>query len=376
MKLNKKSLIYGTLILTGANFFVRILGFVYRILLSRILEAQGMGLFQLVFPVYLISAAITGSGIPVAVSRLVADYKASGKLSTARKIVSISLILVVLISTIICLILVLNIGLISKKILGDERTVVIIYALLPCIIISGICSIFRGYFYGIKNIHPPALSEIMEQIVRMSFVIIILYKLSPLKYEQASAIAAFGMGLGEIASVLFLGLRYKKPLKKYPPKYRSISSNNLFIKIVAIAFPITSTRVISSLMTATNSILIPKRLIVSGLQASEAISLFGIISGMVMPLLFLPFTLTNALSMVIIPNLSENIALKNWSDIRNKISKALFLTSLTALPSSAALIALAHPIGTILYKEPQVGKYLIIPSFFLLFYVSSTVQTE
>ena len=121
-------------------------------------------------------------------------------------------------------------------------------------------------------------------------------------------------------------------------------------------------------MNAANSILITKRLIISGIEVNEAISLFGIMSGMVMPLLFLPFTLTSALSMVIIPNLSENVTLKNWSDIRTKISKALFLTSLTALPSSAVLISLSNPIGNILYKEPDVGKYLAIPAFFLLFF--------
>ncbi len=368
MKINAKSLLYGTLILTLANFIVRILGFIYRVLLSRMIGPQGMGLIQLVFPAYLITITLTTSGLPIAVSRLVSERKAKGDENGIRRIVAVALLLVVGISLVLSTLTLLNLDWIAKDILKDARTRGALFVFFPSIMIIGLGAVLKGYFYGNKDIHPPAIAEIVEQIVRMIVALGLLYWLAPKDYALAAVMVIVGMVIGEMASLLFLHYRYHKVIRLSQNKHASHAQDAVLSGILAIALPITLTRLASSFMTAANAILIPQRLMAGGMASQEAIGLFGIMSGMVMPLLFLPFTITSALAVVMIPNLSENLALKNWRDIRDKVSKALTITCITAFPSAALLISLGKPLGDLLYRQPMVGILLIPTAYSLLFH--------
>ncbi|MGE4282882.1 MAG: stage V sporulation protein B [Clostridia bacterium] len=368
MKINTKSLLYGTFVLTAANFFVRMLGFIYRVFLSRFIGAEGMGLVQLISPLYMVSITLTASGIPTAVSRLIAQQKAVNNISGIKKTLVISLSLAASISLCITCILYLSMDSVAGNILKDMRTIPSLFIFTPCIIIIALGAVLKGYFYGLKDIHPSALAEIIEQIVRMGLVLALLLWLPPLNIEISAAVVTFGMVIGELASLLYLHYCYYHSKQSTGFKHTSQSSVSLIKNILAIAFPVTFTRLISSVMMAANSILIPQRLMTSGMNNHQAISTFGIISGMVLPLLFFPFTLTSALSVVIIPNISESVALKNWVNINDKISKSILITCLTAFPCMALLVPLAHPIGIAIYNQPDVGKYLVPLSCFIIFF--------
>lgn len=369
MKINPKSLLYGTLMLTGANLIVRILGFIYRVYLSRLIGPQGMGLIQLVFPAFLISITLTTSGLPIAVSRLVSEKNAKGDTLGIRRTVSTAILLVAFISIILSVSTILNLNYIADNILKDQRTRGALLVLFPSIIIIGFGAVLKGFFYGMKDIHPPALSEIIEQLVRMGIVFTLLYWLAPMdNLAIAAGLVMLGTVFGEMASLLFLHYRYYKTAKIMYKDTSIIHSPGVLGSIMTIAIPITMTRLVSSFMSATNSILIPQRLMASGMLRDDAIGLFGIMFGMVMPLLFLPFTITGALSVVIIPNLSENLALNNWHEIKDKVSKAIMITCITAFPIIALLVSLGKPIGDILYKQPMVGILLVPMSYALLFH--------
>lgn len=367
MKVNTKSLLYGTFILTAANFIVRILGFIYRIFLSRMIGAQGMGLVQLIFPVYFITVTLTSSGIPVAVSRIVAQRKAIHDERGIKRTVFLASILVAIIGTAVSLLVVLNANTIAVDILQDVRTKNALLIFFPCILITGIGAILKGYFYGTKNIHPPAFAEIAEQLVRIIFVSGLLLYLSSFSEDTSVIIVILGMVIGELASLLYLHYHYRQSTKNYYRSVQTPSVTSMFRHIGTIAVPVTVTRFIHTLMMSLNAILIPQRLMASGLTNHEAVGLFGIVSGMVMPLLYFPFTLISALSVIIIPNLSENVMLKNWSEILNKISKSIMITCLTAFMCMGLLLPLGHPIGVVLYKQPAVGKYLEILVWSVIF---------
>ncbi len=369
MKLNKTSIFYSTLILTSANFFVRVLGFIYRIFLSRTIGPQGMGLYQLIFPVYMITITITSSGIPLAVSRIIAQRNAINDESGVRRTVIVAIYFVALLAMLLSAIIILNVDVIANNILHEPRTRTPLLIFSPCILITGIGAVFKGYFYGTKNVRPSALSEIIEQLVRIILVVIILLKISSFNEQIAASVVILGMVIGELSSALYLHHRYTKATRKYySQSNKTLSTFCLSNQMLAIAIPVTLTRLASSFINSANSILIPQRLMASGLSNHEAIGLFGIVSGMVIPLLFLPFTLISALSVVVIPNLSEDKMLNNWHSIRDKISKSIFITSLTAFTSMGLLIPLGFPIGIILYQQPSVGKYLMLlaPSMIFL----------
>lgn len=163
MKLNKSSLIYGTIILTLANITVRALGFVYRIFLSRTIGAQGMGIVQLIFPLYMITITLTSSGIPIAVSRIVSERKILNDIRGIKRTILISIVIVIVISAFLSILIILNAKHIAFNIFKDERSFNCILVFFPCILITGLGGVFKGYFYGMKNIKPPALAEIIEQ---------------------------------------------------------------------------------------------------------------------------------------------------------------------------------------------------------------------
>ncbi|WP_157910359.1 stage V sporulation protein B [Petroclostridium xylanilyticum] len=367
MKLNTKSLLYGTFVLTAANFIVRLLGFIYRIFLSRMIGPEGMGLFQLVFPLYMVSITVTASGIPIAVSRLVAERKAIGDERGIVRTVIISLCLITIVSICLSAFFVLNIDQITVNLLQDFRIRPALFIFFPCILITGLAAVFKGYFYGLRDIHPPAFAEIAEQIIRMILVSVILSCIPSLNEQTSAAIAVFGMVMGELAGLLYLHYSYHQSVKNYSKSKETPSVVRISKTILGIALPITLTRLIGSSMGAANSILIPRRLAAGGMTSSEAIGTYGIISGMVMPLLFFPFALISALSVILIPNLSENVILKNWSNIRDKISKSILITCLTAFPTMALLVPLAHPIGIVLYDQPDVGNLLTPLAFSTIF---------
>ncbi len=351
-------MLYGTFILAGANVLVRIIGFVYQIALSRLLGPEGMGVYQLIFPPYTIALALTTSGIPVAVSRLVASSSATGQSGEVKKVVSTALLIVIGVGIILSALILINLDWITHTILKDPRTRLPLFILFPCIIITGMGATFKGYFYGIKHTHQPAFAEILEQIVRIVAVIFMLLWLNPQGYEDSAMAIVFGVVMGELASLLYLHTRYYYSVKASNGNTKSSSIFSLIKSIVAIAVPITFTRLITTSINSINTILIPQRLIASGMSNSQAVSLFGIISGMVMPLLFIPFTITNALSTVIIPHLSEEMALGDWQTIRHNISRAIQLTSVVAFAATAVLLSLGQPIGIALYRQSQVGQLL------------------
>lgn len=353
--------------MAAANFTIRIIGFLYRVILSRVVGPEGMGLIQLVYPVFFTAVAFVASGLPVAVSRLVAEKKARADSEGIRHTVSISLLMAAIISLAIITITLLNIDWITNKIIGNRSVKGALITILPSLLFIGLAQVLKGYFYGIKEIRPPALSAIIEQIVRMSVAVTLLLWAAP-RYSLplVAALVMVGTVIGDLVCLLFLHSKYygaskkSKSLSGVHSRPTASNSKGIVLGLAKIATPITGTRLLSSILTATNSIIIPQRLMAGGMPQGEAIGLFGIMTGMVMPMLFMPFIVTNALQVNLIPNLAESVALGKARDLKDKIRKSIIITSYTAFPAVGFLISLGGPIGDLLYAQPMVGK-LIVP---------------
>ncbi|WP_129596525.1 stage V sporulation protein B [Anaerophilus nitritogenes] len=357
--MRKNSFIYATFILVIVNFIVRFLGFAYKIFLSRIIGAEGIGLFHLVFPILMILITFTTAGIPVAVSKLTAHYFSLHDEKTCRKILKTALILGFFISLILCIFLVFYAKHISFYFIKNKDTYESLIALPPSIVFITLSSIFRGYYYGMKNVEPPGISQILEQIVRISFVLGSLYLLSPLEVKHASMIAVIGIAVGELAGLLWLIFKFQSHKNIYIPNLQIKNTNKTLLgKIIYISLPITLTRLIAVIMQSINSVLIPQRLQLSGYSFQSAIATFGKITGMAMPLLFLPFIVTSALVVNIIPSISQEMAVKNFREIRLKSHIAIRITLLISLPIMAIFLFFSKPICSFLYDVDYVDTYL------------------
>lgn len=358
MKIDIKSVRYGAFILTIGNICSQLLGFAYRIALSRMIGSEGMGLFQLIFPFYSLALTIAVSGIGVAVSRLSAEYIALRNYLAIRQLIRRAIIVFVCIFGILSVFILIFAKGIASVFLGDERTQLALYALLPVIFLTGIENIHKHFFYGSREFNPPAISDLLEQVIRMSAVLLLLYLFLPQPDEHMLVIIVTGMLICEIFSSLFLRIIYKQRMRNVPSDGKI--EQGMTARIGKIAVPISIAGLCNKLLSTLIIIIIPRRLVVSGLTYPQAISAYGVLFGMTLPLLNLPSAMIVGLGLVMVPKLSENLALGNMRDARNKISRAITATSFLILPSVAILVPLGPQIGYLLFRQ-NVNEALLLP---------------
>lgn len=372
--MSKRSFIGSTIILMIAGLMVRILGFVYRIYLSNLIGAEGMGLFQLISPVYSLIILTLSSGTSIAVSRLVAAESARGNIINTRRITTCALWLVASLGTIVSIVLFFNVKYISNVILKDPRTYYSIMLYIPCIPVIASASALKGYFYGLQEVTPTAWSQIVEQIVRISLVTIMAAHFLDKGLEYACAVATIGMTLGEISNLLLLYIIYKhKNKKKVSPK--GLKRKKVLLKeILSISIPVSFNRFITSFMFTIETILIPRSLFKGGLNYQSSMIEFGKLTGMAMPLLFFPTIVTSSLATVLVPAISESIAAKKYKVLNYKISRSIQITVLLGFMFTAVFYSFPHIIGDSLYKNESIGDMLKILSYTCIFmYLQQTL---
>ena len=237
----KDKFLRGALILTIAGLMVKIIGSVNRILLSRLLGGEGIGLYQIAYPIYLLMISISAAGIPIAISILVAQRIAKNDYIGAGRVFRISLWLMVATGMVFALALYFIAGwLINANIIRDARAYYSILALIPAVFFATILASFRGYFQGYQMMTPPAISQIIEQFVRVVVMLVLAYWLLPYGLEYAAAGAAFGAVPGSITGLIVLSWFYRKEHKKLKEKLRyqvDAKKKSIFIKI-EIAGPV------------------------------------------------------------------------------------------------------------------------------------------
>ena len=300
--MNRTRLIRQTIFLSGSHFIVRVIGFVMRIWLSREMGTAAMGLVELTHSAQMLLITPVVSGLPAAVSRMSA--KATGDPAKQTRVLRCGMLLALAVS----LPLMAAAFLLKEPIamwLGDIRTLPALIAYLPCIPVLGVSCALNGYYYGTGRPVPPAISEILEQVIRfiLSLRLVSLLKDWPLTLR--AAIPAVSSLAGETIGLIFMLVLCAHALLfvKGDGKPKEILS-----EMLSLALPLTGMRLVSSLMRTVNATLIPARLQLSGLPKGEALSQLGMMNGMLMPMLLLPSFITCSLCMVAAPELTRRQA--------------------------------------------------------------------
>lgn len=368
--MKKSSFVYGTLLLVIVNFIVRSLGFIYKIIFSRLVGSEAIGIYQMVFPFLMVITTLTSAGIPAAVSRLVAEENSLNNRKGVYKVLAIALFIGGSLAFILSILVSLNLDFIVSKILKNDSIFYPILFSIPAISFITFSNIIKGFFYGLKEMKPPATAQILEQISRITFVLGYITYQRPTNPILCATIGIIGVSVGELFSLIYLLLKFNFKKLKFKRSFIKIipsSSFKLINSILFISIPITINRLTASIVQTANSILIPQRLMVSGYTSSQAIQTFGKITGMAMPLLFLPFTVTSALAVNIIPNISEKIAIKKLDDVRAQCNLAIKITLIVAIPITIIYALLGKHLALLIYNDVEVGKYLSIISLATIF---------
>jgi len=373
----KRSFISGAIILMVAGFVVRIFGFIYRIYLSNLIGAEGMGVYELIFPIYSLIILTLTSGISVAVSKMVAEEAARNYWSNLRKITGSALIIVVAAGVGVSALILLFVDFISNGILKDSRTYFSLMVLVPSIPFIVAASAIKGYFYGMQNVTPTAVSQVVEQVVKIAFVVGLAAYFVDKGLEYACALATAGMAIGEISNLLILYIIYylkKKKNGKFISKAGSMRKRVIVRNMLAIAVPVSFNRFVTSVMTATEQILIPRRLLAGGLDYQSCIEEFGKLSGMAMPLILFPSLVTTSLATTLVPAISEAISLKDYRTVNYRISKSIQLTFMMGFIFTALFFTFPSQIGNLLYKKENIGPMLYDLAYLCIFiYLQQTM---
>ena len=358
MKLDRTSMLYGTLLLTGTGLLSQALGFLYRICLSRLIGAEVMGLYQLVMPVYSVLLSVTAVGLTAAVSNLSAEYHARGDRGAVSALLRRCLALFLALAALAAAIVIPFSDSISVYLLGDARTRLGLVLLLPCVLLTGVENLHKHYFYGTGCVRPPAAVELCEQLIRAGAVLGLLVLFLPQTPERTVGLIVLGMTACELFSALTLLVLARRSLAGAAPLPGGPDGRALTRRAVSIALPVGLTSLLGNLMGAATSVLIPQQLVRAGAEVGAAMSAFGVMCGMTLPMLSLPTAFIGALGLNLVPRLARAAALGQRELVRRQLDRALQAVSALVLPSMALLAALGPALGRLLFREPTAGDHL------------------
>jgi stage V sporulation protein B len=373
----KKSFLSGAIILMVAGLIVRVLGFYYRIYLSNLIGAEGMGLFQLISPVYSLIILTLTSGISIAVSKMVSEEMARNHFVNLRRITSCALWIVVISGTIVSAFILWKIDFITNVILKDSRTYYSMMLLVPSIPFIAAASAMKGYFYGIQDVTPTAYSQIVEQIVRIGIVMLTAGHLVKLGLEYACAVAVVGMSLGEMSNMAVLWILYihrKNKERRSISRYGFLRKRVIVKNIISTSVPVSANRFITSVMGAIEMILIPRMMVAGGMDYQSSISIFGKLMGMASPLVFFPSIVTSSLATTLVPAISEAMSTRSFKSANYRISKSIQLTFIIGFIFTAIFLVYPNEIGSAIYRRENIGELLYMLSYTSIFlYLQQTL---
>ncbi|MDS1030811.1 stage V sporulation protein B [Bacillota bacterium LX-D] len=352
----------GAFLLIAANLINRILGFIYKVYTVRLIGAEGIGLFELVFPIYNLVLVLTTAGIPLAIPKLISEEFARHNYKQVKKIFLVALFILATSGFLSTTVLLWSAPYLSIKFFSDQRVYWSFVVTLPAIFIVAISSAFRGYFQGMQNMLPGSTSQVVEQIVRFTVGIIAVQFLLPYGLELAAAGLALAMVSGEFAGLLSLvAFFWKKRINQISLKYFKNERTNILrilSSIYKIAIPTTLTRVILAATLTAEAIIIPIRLINSGLTMSQATQSYGQFSGMAFSLINLPTIITVSLAISLVPAISEALALNDYNLIRKRTNQVLKITIYTAIPCLVIFFYLSRNIMQVVYNTTEASAIL------------------
>ena len=365
MNVKKNVFIKSTIVLIIGGAITKIISMFIKIILARLIGSEGMGIYMLISPTFMLLMAISQLGFPVAISKLVAEENRNNK-NLVFSIIPISLV----INSVIIIFVILTSSYISTNLLHDSRSyyaLICISFVLPIISIS---SILRGYFFGKQNMVPHVVSNITEDVVRLGALIIGIPIFIKYGLEYAVAFVVLTNVISELTSifVLFFFLPKKFKIKKSDLKPRITNIRDVF----SIGIPTTASRIIGIIGYFFEPIILTYCLLKSGYSNNFIINEYGIINGFIMPLVLIPSFFTMAISSALIPNISKPYINGHYKYIKNKIKLAIFLSLLIGIPATLLFEIFPEVPMKLIYNNITGAEYIkVLGPIALFHYIQS-----
>lgn len=371
----KRGLFFGAAVLLFCNFVSRMLGFIYKIVLVRLIGTAGIGLTEMASPVYTFALVAASLGIPVALSRLLAreiGQQRPERLLPLQRTAIIMLAALGAAASVIC-------WLLSPRLLAhiaDPAATAYLRLLSPAIFLVTVCSGFRAYFQATKQIAVIGLSQNLEQMVRVGLGSTLVWLALPHGMAVQIAAMAIATVLGELCGLLFLLHAYIK--QRHTLHIPAANANRptaaTATELLAFGAPITVQRVISSVILMLQAMLIPLMLQKSGLSTAAATDAYGNFSGVALSLIHLPGIFTATLALALLPSIAE--CEQNPVQLNSRINQSLHITAVVALPFVLLFSAFADELCGWLFHAPAAAASLKVLALAAPFIYAQTALTS
>lgn len=378
--LHNHPLITGTLLLTIAGLLSRLMGFFYRIFLSQTIGAEGMGIYQLTFPIHILTISLTSSAIQTAISRFVAQSAISNNnlntensnkkaLCNEKCYLTAGLILSLSLSFFCMIVLYQFSDLIAIHFLEEPRCAPLLQILSFTIPFGAIHACINGYFYGLKKTFVPASSQLLEQVARVGSVWL-FFQISIEKHNAISLnLIAWGMVVGELAATLF-SISFLQRKKNRGRRLLAVK------QIFFMSLPLSANRVLVNLLQSMEAVMIPGQLRQYGYNASESLSVYGILTGMALPMVLFPSVLTNSVSVMLLPAIAEAQEKRERHYIISLIKKTCLYSLLLGFLCTLLFLLLGRWMGDFLFANSLAGTFIVTLGWICPFlYLSTTLHS-
>ncbi|MBR3623843.1 MAG: polysaccharide biosynthesis protein [Selenomonadaceae bacterium] len=370
-KTKGESFLKGTLILTVAGFIVKIIGSLNWIFVSRILGGEGIGLYQMAFPIYFFAMTVSQAGVPVAISIITAERVALKDIYGAKRVFRISMALMFFTGVLFSLLTYFGASwLIEWQFIRDPRAYMSMVALAPTVFFVTFLASSRGYLQGWQRMTPTAVSQIIEQIFRVVTMIVLAELFMPWGLPYASAGASLGALAGAVTGLIVLvyyHIQLEKDIERtYGPKLKPApgadkeSAFDIMKRIFTLSLPVSAASIMLPVVSNLDLMIVPQRLEVAGYSVHQATELFGYLTGMAVPLVNLATILTASMAMSIVPAISEARTLNQHERVKNQVSSSVRISNLVCFPAFIVVFLLATPISSLIYNAPGAGPAVMI----------------
>ena len=373
----KQRFLKGTLILTAASLANRVIGFFYKIFLSHSIGAEQIGIFQLATPLYGLAFALCVTGIQSALSRLVAARFAKGETRQAFHTFVSALLLALLLSLSAAFLLYRFAAPLGALVLKEVRCVPLLRLLSLSLPFACVHACVTAYYFGRKRTGIPAAGQLLEQGVRVAVSLLCCFAALSRGAVPTAALAAAGGLAGELASCLFSLILMHLEFGKYQYALHMLTRPLARIReILSLSVPLTANHVMVTVLHSTETILIPGMLLASGLSRGEALSLYGILTGMALPMLLFPSAITNSVAVMLLPSVAEDQARGNTARISRTVASTLHYCLMLGIFAGGVFFFFGPRIGALVFGSPEAGKFLRLLALLCPFlYLNGTLSS-
>ncbi|WP_244833143.1 stage V sporulation protein B [Clostridium sp. BJN0001] len=349
----------STFLLIISNIIIGFLSFLFSIYISKVLSAEGMGLYNLVMPIYNLFICLMSAGVVASVSQITAVYIQKKEYCNIKMTIRTLLFFNILWASIIGISVFFLAPYISKYAIKDVRTLKALRIICPAMVFIASSNIFKGYFYGSLKIKVPAVIDIIEKSMRIVTVSIFFLIIKNKTLDNLVAAATSSLCFGEFQSLIFLYIYYCYEKSKMPiSKCRHESRIQLLFNVIVISVPLCLNGFLTNILGTISTLIIPRRLIHAGFTYSESLSLIGRYNGMALNLITIPLIAVSTINTLLIPDLSKSLNEGNNIKIQRRIKKVIKSAFLLGLCTAVICNIIPHDLGYLFYKRTDLGNYI------------------